>query len=43
MKVKIIRKNGCASVIVDEKSYFAFGEGKLKGKVYNIPSIPKKK
>lgn len=43
MKIKIVRSKGCMSAVVDEKSYFSTGKGKLKGKVYTIPEENKKK
>lgn len=34
MKAKLVKSNGCVSVVVDEESYFAYGtNNKLKGKI----------
>lgn len=42
MKIKVFKRKGCASIIVDEKSYFSTGKGKIKGKIYTLPEPTKK-
>lgn len=43
MEYKVVRRNGVASIVVDDKSYFAYKPEPIKGKVYNTNIKSKKK
>lgn len=41
MKIKLVRRKGVTSVVVNESSYFLSGKGTLKGRVYHYPEKKK--